>query len=223
MQRRPAVLLGSVEIDLRAAAVSAGLLAAFVILGVLVSVALLSVDVPLLNAFGGLRETPLWPLLDLLNLLGYPAPWDSTVVVASLVAAVLLQRRLPLALTFGLALAEALAVVAKLVVGRIRPDGIVIQDLVTPAAYPSGHVVRVVVTVWLAVLLAWPWLRRHRLAPLAVVGALVVSAWMGAARAASGEHWPSDVLGAYLLSGAFIAGVAAVRPVAAEAPRGSSS
>ena len=217
MQRRSVIRLGPVETDLRAAVLALAFLAGLLALAVVVAADIPAFDLPVLRQFERLRDTALWPVLNGLNLVGYPAVWDTAVVAIALVLAVQLRRRNPILLPVGLFLAEALTVGAKLVLDRSRPSGVIIQDLVTPASFPSGHVVRVVVTVWLALLFAWPWLQRRGLALPAAVGAIALSALIGTARMAAGEHWPSDVLGAYLLSGAFVSAVAAV------SSRGSSS
>lgn len=72
------------------------------------------------------------------------------------------------------------------------------------ASFPSGHA-QAGITVWVAIGLvvllvggsarAW-WLA----APLMVIGLLI-----GASRAVVGVHWPSDVLGGWLLGGAWLA------------------
>ena len=193
----------------RAAQAAAIFLAAFVLLGVGVSLGDLFFDLPLLDAFRNVPATAIGPVLHALNEVGYPAIWDTAVIVIALAAALVLRRRAPLLVPAGLIAAEAITVGAKLIVGRARPNGVIVQDLVTQASFPSGHTVRIVVTAWLLVIAAWPWLRARGLALPAILAALAVSALIGAARVAAGEHFPSDVLGGYLLSGAFVSVVAA--------------
>ena len=205
----------------RAARAAAIFAAVFVLLGIGVSLGDLFFDVPVLEAFSDVPATAIWPILHGLNVVGYPAVWDTAVIVVEIAAALILRSRAPLLGPAGLLAAEAITVGAKLIVGRARPNGVVVQDLVTPASFPSGHTVRVVVTAWLIVLVAWPWLRSRGLAIPAVIAAIGISVLIGAARVAAGEHFPSDVLGAYLLSGAFISLVAAYVRVASSP--GSSS
>ncbi|HEY2887278.1 MAG TPA: phosphatase PAP2 family protein, partial [Candidatus Limnocylindrales bacterium] len=108
----------------------------------------------------------------------------------------------------GVLVAEALATAIKLVVDRPRPPGIAVVDLVTQASFPSGHVTRVVVSGALVALA----LAGGRRATVAAAGSVVVlGVLMGIARIVAGEHWPTDVAGAWLLAGAVIGGAVAVR------------
>lgn len=58
-------------------------------------------------------------------------------------------------------------------------------DAPTPNSFPSGHTARIAV---LALALRWP-------RPIAAISILV----MGLAKVYPGDHWPSDVLGGWLL------------------------
>lgn len=95
--------------------------------------------------------------------------------------------------------AEPFTIVVKTLVYWPRPSGAAAADLVQTASFPSGHVIRAVVTLGLLfALLAWR--RPHWRLPavLAITAYLLL---LGLARVASGEHWPSDVLGGYLMGG----------------------
>ena len=190
------------------------LLVAIAGLAALVPQATAPVDVPLLAEAGRLRDTLLWPLLDATNLVGHPLPWDAAVATVAVILAVQLRRAMPLLLPAWLLVGESAAVLVKLFENRLRPPGVTIEDLVTVASFPSGHVTRVAVTVGVALLLAWPALQRRRLAAAAGLAAVTL---MGTARIASGQHWPSDVVGAVLLGGAIVAVLGAV--LAAARPR----
>jgi undecaprenyl-diphosphatase len=85
---------------------------------------------------------------------------------------------------------------------RVRPDAVAVSDLITQASYPSGHVVRTVVALGL---LAYIWTESPRARTLAFALVIAVSLVMGVARVASGEHWPTDVVGGFLFSGAILA------------------
>lgn len=198
------------------------LLVAFAGLAVLVPGATVPVDASLLTEAARLRDTALWPLLNAITLVGYPLPWDAAVVAITIVLAVRLQRALPLLLPAWLVVGEAAAVLAKLLEDRPRPPGVTIEDLVTEASFPSGHVTRVAVTAGVALVLAWPALRPGQRTRAAAAGAAAV-ALMAVARVASGQHWPSDVVGAILLGGAVVAAFGATRSVAGAGHGGPES
>lgn len=201
----------AIEADLRWLAFAALLFIAAGSLGVIVADRLPPLDVEVLAAFGGVRESALWPLLAAVNFVGYPAIWVPAVIV---IAAVVATRRGTIWLVVPAAMiaAELVAVGFKLAFDRLRPPGVVITDLVTDASYPSGHVARIAATSGAILLVAWPALRR-RGALATVLGsaaALAVAILMCVARLAAGEHWPTDVVGALLVSGAVVAAATAL-------------
>jgi undecaprenyl-diphosphatase len=190
----------------RGMAVVAVLLAvALVILGSLVGSGPLPVDLSIREALrvGGPVPLP----LDLLNTIGDPLVWDGAVILIA--AAVWLRgRRIEAAwIAGGLIVAELLATAIKVVVDRPRPPGIVVTDWITQASFPSGHATRAAATGILLVMFL-PVERRSR-AVVALV-AVVVAGLMGLARIVAGEHWPTDVVGAYLLVGGLAAAAAAM-------------
>lgn len=174
-------------------------------------------DSALLAEFLRLQGTIAWPLLQGVNLAGYPAVWDTIVLVGTAALALRLRQPWPLLLPAWLLIGESATTLVKIGVDRLRPPGVVIEDLLTVASHPSGHVTRVAVTAGVALVLAWPVVPRRS---AAVVAALATALVMGIARMAAGEHWPTDVLGALLLSGAIVAVAAATREATLAALRG---
>jgi membrane-associated phospholipid phosphatase len=161
------------------------------------------------------------PLLQTFNDVGQPLIWDSAVAV--LVAALVIARQRVEAgwIGGGLVLGEVLATIVKVIVDRPRPPGVSVGDFITQASYPSGHVTRAALTGAL-ILLVWRGPGWSRL--VVAVVAVVVAVVMGLARIVAGEHWPTDVAGAYLLVGAIAAAPAAFperlrRPVPARPAR----
>lgn len=84
---------------------------------------------------------------------------------------------------------------------RPRPlDGFVVP---LSNGYPSGHTSNATALALLGVLLLWPRLRRAgRL--VAVVAAVLLAGFVGLTRVALLAHWPSDVLGGWLLGIAIV-------------------
>ncbi len=145
--------------------------------------------------------------LDVLNSAGYPVVWDVAVALLAVVIGLGGGRREAFVLVAAVVAGELLSIGMKLLVDRERPPGLAVVDLVTQASFPSGHATRATITL-AVLLLIWRGPRAWRTLAgfLAAGGALL----MGVARILSGEHWPTDVLGAYLLAGIVIAGAAVV-------------
>lgn len=97
--------------------------------------------------------------------------------------------------------------VVKALVARARP---VVEHAVDHApgySFPSGHATGVTVAAIVLPVLLWPLLRRRgRVA--AVLVAVAVVLLVGLDRVLLGAHFPSDVLGGYLLGAALAAGSA---------------
>ncbi|WP_186316143.1 phosphatase PAP2 family protein [Catellatospora sichuanensis] len=127
-----------------------------------------------------------------------------TVVLLSVLAftlGFLLRRRLLAHLGFvcaAVAASAALRLTVHALVARHRPD-----EMLSWAAgwsYPSGHTSHFATAALLLLVLVWPRLstRRQRIALVAVVGGWAVL--VGASRVALVVHWPSDVLGGWLVA-----------------------
>ena len=109
-----------------------------------------------------------------------------------------------LAFLVGLA-SEVPTALAKVVFDRARPPGSGEIEAFGPiASYPSGHTVRTVVIVGLVVVaIGWRHLPPYRRLATAAAFAVIV-VLVGFARIASGQHWPTDVLGGLFLGGAWL-------------------
>ncbi len=153
-----------------------------------------------------------------------PAPWlhllmaavsypGSTPVLPALIvlAAVIfwvLGLRLEAVVVVGLSTMSAiLDVLIKLLVVRPRPTAGLVEVLqrAMGSSFPSGHVLAYL-SFWgllfsLGVILftGWPW---WRILLLVVSGSFVVL--VGPSRIYLGDHWASDVLGAYLIGGVLL-------------------
>jgi len=172
------------------------LLCAFVALGVAVRSGSVAGDITLRAV------VPHLALLELLSTVAAVIPWTAAVLVVGGLLWLIGRRRLAVTLVLGDVSVELAVLVAKLVVDRVRPVAGLPADLITSASFPSGHVARVAVAVGILILFAgWP--RGSARAAAVAVGVAGV-ALLAVARIASGEHWPSDVLGSLLLAGAIL-------------------
>ncbi|MEP7198598.1 MAG: phosphatase PAP2 family protein [Chloroflexota bacterium] len=137
---------------------------------------------------------------------------------------------------FAVVGASVIGAAAKLIVNRPRPDaGLVnVIDKLTDTSFPSGHVLFYVSFVGFLWFLCYTLLKPswRRTLALIVFGATV--ALSGVSRIYLGEHWPSDVLGAYLLGSVWLAITIAVyrwgkprffitQPVAPENPNAKAA
>jgi membrane-associated phospholipid phosphatase len=127
-------------------------------------------------------------------------------VLATVVTGWLLWRRqwAKAVLVAGAGIGSAILVpVTKGIVGRIRPTGhqLVVQ---TNQAFPSGHALGsiTVVGVVAAVAVALPQARRVR--AILVSAATLFVILVGLSRLYLGVHWATDVLGGWLLGGAWL-------------------
>jgi membrane-associated phospholipid phosphatase len=189
-------------IDLRmAATVVAVLLVGMAALGFVVRSGPLPIDLSLPPAIMAWYPPAATDLFDALGAL----PVFGGVMVVGAVAW-FLRRRPGLGVAFVLGLCgEIPSTIVKLIVDRPRPPASTeIEAFVTAASYPSGHTVRAVVMAGLIVA-ALGWRRRSAaVRVLAVMAGVAFASLVGLARIASGQHWPTDVLGGLMLGVAWL-------------------
>lgn len=158
-----------------------------------------------------LRVGPLDALLDAVDLAGSLPVWAFAVTMLTVRLAQTELRAGAEALVVAIG-AEAVVTATKALVGRARPAGAELADLLVAAGFPSGHVTRTAVLAGIVIALA-PWTaRRPR---LCIALAIAAVALMGLARVSSGAHFTSDVVGACLLAAAILAGWLCVSPARA--------
>jgi undecaprenyl-diphosphatase len=114
--------------------------------------------------------------------------------------------------------------VAKAGLGRVRPSSAGALTSAQGLAFPSGHTQAATVT-YVAVVLVVGWRAGwvpERLRPASVVVVTAVVAAVGLSRILLGAHWPSDVLGGWLLGSAWVTAATAVLVRARRASHSSS-
>jgi undecaprenyl-diphosphatase len=191
-------------------AIGVGLAVAFVCLGLIVRSGPTAFDTAVVAAVAAIATGLLRTVLDAFSLVGKPIIWDVAVVAIAVALAHRGRRRDGSKLVGWLLVAELAAEVAKILFDRVRPGNVAVSDIITQASYPSGHVTRTVVSFGL---IAFIGTTRGQARAVAVGLAAVLSLLMGVARVAAGEHWPTDVVGGFLLAGVILclAAVDAVR------------
>jgi len=148
-----------------------------------------------------LRSSPT-SVFALINVLASIQIWTMLMLLLGGYLWTLGQRYAAILLVLADLSGEAVALSVKALVLRPRPSDAPLADALATASFPSGHVMRVAISLGIVVALyawhrprwGWAW------AALAVAVVLVV----GLARVASGEHWPSDVLAGALLAAAWV-------------------
>jgi membrane-associated phospholipid phosphatase len=219
------------------------LLGLLVVLGVLVSATMRGGE-PLPGDLAIARELQeqrpigavVLPLMVLVSAPGYD-PWPELLLGLALGWLLLARRWTAAVLVAATVLADLLAAAIKLVVERPRPtpDLVEVYRQASSYSFPSGHVVHYVAFFGVLGYLAWrglgprpPPSRRQRLALQVLLGlccALIVL--VGPSRVYLGAHWPTDVLGGYVIGSAclvlLIASAERLRrsePVVAATPTG---
>jgi undecaprenyl-diphosphatase len=190
------------RIDLRvAASLVAVLLVGLAVIGLGVRSGPLPIDLSLPPAIVAWYPQAFTDVFDTLGTL----PVFAAVMVAGAILALRMRRPgLGAAFVVGLG-AEAPSTLVKLIVDRGRPPASTeIEAFITAASYPSGHTVRAVLMAGLIVAaVAW----RGRSVVVRFVAVIVGAGFVGLvglARIASGQHWPTDVLGGLMLGGAWL-------------------
>jgi len=152
-------------------------------------------------------DNPFWErLVSLANSLG-GFPWLGLLWAALVVAFVITRRPREAAWLSLAALLVPISAVVKLLVGRPRPSPelVSVQGGPTGASFPSSHTFGDVLLFGSLFFLAGTAIRSPLLRFTVQGICLLAMAMVGLARVYVGAHWPSDVLGSYLLGGLVIA------------------
>jgi len=166
-----------------------------------------SIDLTIERALQTIRWTPFDLLMQFLTNIGY-APlsylWCGAIILVLFLIGLRWEAVVALVSVLGIVL---LGMVIKELVQRARPaaDLVNVFSAISEFSFPSGHVLFYVGFLGFLGFLIYTlgphsWLRTVGLIIIAVMIALI-----GVARVYLGQHWPSDVLGAYLLGSAWLA------------------
>lgn len=204
------------------ALLGASLLAATGVLAKLVPITKAG-DERTLNGFVGLRGPRLGPFFDHVAHFADPAPYALVGLLLALVALVRGRWRVALAIPVIFVLTGATTETLKHLLAGPRFDEWLGAQQVAEESWPSGHATAAMTMALGAVLAAPP---RLRPTAASVGGAFAIA--VAYAILALGWHFPSDVLGGYLVAGTYVllalAALAAAerrwpsRPPRAEAP-----
>lgn len=160
--------------------------------------ALLAVDAPVSEA---LRDESYVPALRAVTRLGSPTP---AAAVSFAVAALLWRRCRAFALALPVTVLGGVVadVALKTLVDRPRPE---LADIGTAlASYPSGHTIQATIVFGLLVPALYLLTGRRWVAGGAVALFVVVTGAVAVSRIGLGAHWPTDVLGSFLIGSALL-------------------
>ncbi|MFQ5950694.1 MAG: phosphatase PAP2 family protein [Candidatus Geothermarchaeales archaeon] len=155
---------------------------------------------PLLGDEEILELVQMWEIGDVLP---RQVVFESASIVAAVVMAVVLWRRVSRSVGIATLVASTAPLpgyLFKQAVGRPRPLSVVV--LGDPYSFPSNStLLAAAVGLWMVILAL-----RYREPLYGAVAAvtLVLAVLMGIQRLAVGEHWPSDVVGAWLTAGVWV-------------------
>jgi undecaprenyl-diphosphatase len=201
--RHPASLLRSWRFEL-------GLLILVILAGALTwvarTVAYFPVDVRLTRALQSIENPWLETLFHGVAWIGFP-PQSNVIFGAVVVALFLVGLRLEAAMTFFAAAGSAgLWFLIVPLVDRPRPSPEMVRvamELPT-GGFPSGHVLKLTAIFGFLIYLAVELIADVRWRSVLVALLAVPILTIGVARIYDGAHWPSDVLGGYLIGGIWL-------------------
>ncbi len=189
-------------------------LAAFLFLAVLAAThAILPFDVTVTRAIQGVRLPLYGWILTHESDLGY-APLSPLTFVVVFAALYVLGQRLDAVLAVLSALTGGLlGGGVKILTARLRPSPALVHVAthLHDYSFPSGHVIHYTTLFGFAFYALLIGRRRSPARGLTLALVALIIVLVGPSRVYLGEHWPTDVLGGYLLGGLWFAGTIEVR------------
>lgn len=162
-------------------------------------------DVAITRDLQQFTNPAVFSLMAAISWIGYFAP--STVIVV-LVTLLFWGTRLRLEAVFVVLTltGDLLDRVLKLVVNRHRPtaDLVHVVQVISGQSFPSGHVVHYTVFYGFIAFVLAARFRPSLGRDLAMAVCIALIVLVGPSRIYLGEHWPSDVAGAYLIGGVWL-------------------
>lgn len=144
-----------------------------------------------------------------LNVFGFITLFGNPLVVlgiAPVVGAFLWYSKIYRACAMGLAVtligAGSVGYIMKIMVGRMRPGGLIPSAIETSFSFPSGHATAAMALYGFIAYLLFRLFPEKQI--LVMVATVVILGSIGFSRLYLGVHFPSDVLGGYILGGLWL-------------------
>ena len=99
--------------------------------------------------------------------------------------------------------------VLKLIIGRQRPPANLVQVFypMQTNGFPSGHAMFSIMVLGLLAYFIFINMKNHILRTVVLLGLVALILLVGTSRVYLGVHWPSDVIGGYVIGGALLTGI----------------
>jgi undecaprenyl-diphosphatase len=96
--------------------------------------------------------------------------------------------------------------VLKLIIGRQRPPANLVQVFypIQTNGFPSGHAMFAIMLLGLLAYFIYINMKNHILRTVVLLGLIALILLIGTSRVYLGVHWPSDVIGGYIIGGALL-------------------
>ena len=133
--------------------------------------------------------------------------WCSVLVVVIIGIFVWLRIGRPEAIMIPVAgLLTLINTVLKLAINRPRPSVDLVQVLLhmPDNGFPSGHAIFAIVILGLLTYFIFINVKNYTIRTVVLVGLIVLILLIGTSRVYLGVHWPSDVIGGYLIGGTLL-------------------
>lgn len=149
------------------------------------------------------------PARDLLQIVDHLGYWPVAAIIYALVVAALSVQRLwaEVVVVVLSGPLRAVSSLVKLIVERPRPteDLVEIIDRASGFSFPSGHALSAILLYGLLIYVSAIVVRRRWLRMAIQTALVLLIVLAGLARINLGAHWPSDVLGGYIIGGLVLA------------------
>lgn len=162
-------------------------------------------DLPVLRLIQSVTFPPLVILLSWASWAGF---FPQALFLILIILSILWQLGLrweTVSLALTTAASSLLVEIFKIIVGRLRPANIAhVAQIIRSPSFPSGHVVSYTVILGFLLFLSQSLLKKTHLRLFFAIVFTLPILIVGPSRIYLGEHWPSDVLGAYLLGSGWL-------------------